>query len=393
MSPLRLIVLTCMIGFHAGQLAFSSTPAELTKVAFVAGQDSSQSNYGSTQLNLQHEWERLARIVQYDQPVSNDPNAQAIWEQAQAHAREALVALAGIHQIDNDKPSDWNTVVSGFKAAMEDTKNKRRTEWGSDVWVRLVAEGRKSLFQSDFRTAEAALDRKLTELASTAGGFTTGAGIRITHLPSWQGAYDNDLVSLKNETGTDLAAAAIFVFIQGKDGAVKTHLHRVAGWNKDQNLVFRYPFEGSDYFDAGTVTEPGRVTVAVFSQDASFRAIKSWNAPDFDDTVRGYLSDVRLTGIFLGEYREEGTNELYFPGVKFSIEGVHRLPIRRIKVRFTRRGETQEVYWDWNKFLITRDSIVLRSSYFSRFGKYDPPEQRQVILEFTDSSVAAAYTW
>jgi hypothetical protein len=102
---------------------------------------------------------------------------------------------------------------------------------------------------------------------------------------------------------------------------------------------------------------------------------------------------LKVSPVFLGEYVEEETGKPYYPGVKFSISGLNRLPVKRITVQFVRGGETVEEHWNWNKYLPQGEEVVLRSQSFARFGKYAPPEQKRVILEFTDSSVPAVVTW
>ena len=186
-------------------------------------------------------------------------------------ANRALAILARIAQIDNNKPSDWDVVVSGFKAATEDTKNKDREEWGQDAWVRLLMEAGKANLENEFRTAEQTLAMKLAELSSAVRYPYVGQGIGMTHLPSWQGAYSNDLLILRNETGRDLSRPAFFVTFLGNDGSRITHLHRASIWGNTQELYFKYPYYETDYASRQTVSHPASVEVSVYSPDSVLR--------------------------------------------------------------------------------------------------------------------------
>jgi len=387
----------CSIAYPAIILAahflVASTPAEISLAGSIAGRNLYTSDTTSPQTSFDDQWARMVRITRADQSIFADSYAAAIWSEAQIDANRALAILARIAQIDNRKPSDWDVVISGFKAATEDPKDQERQEWGQDIWVRLLLEANKANLQSEFRAAERTLDMKLAELSSTIRSPYVGRGIGVTHLPSWQGAYDNDLLILKNETGRDLSLSAFFVTIQGKDGSRITHLHHASVWANGQQLYFKYPYYETDYASGQTVNHPVRVEVSVFSPDGFIQDVKIWTDDEYDNTIRKYIRDVTVSPVFLGEYVEDGTNRAYYPGAKVSFIGLNRLPVKRITVRFTRRGQTAEARWDWNKYLPAGEDVVLRAQSLAQFCKYNPPEQKQVIIEFTDSSVPAVIAW
>ena len=370
----------------------ASTPAEISLAGNIAGRHLFTSEATSPETDFQDQWARLVRISRYDRPVFADPADEAIWDAAEIDAKRALEILARIAELDNNKPSDWNVVVSAFNFATEDTKNKERQNWAGDVWRRILFEAGKSVLQSQFRTAEQALDRKLAELAATVRWPDSG-GLGIGHLPSWQGAYQNDMLILRNDTGRDLSNAAVFVTFYGTNGSSLTHLHHASAWAANQKLYFQYPYYDADYASGQTVNHPTRVQVSVCWPEGAVQFSKLWSGDDYDALVRQYLRDLHYRGTYLGEYVEDGTNTVYYPGVKFSTSGLQRLPVKRITVRFIRRGETKEVYWDWNKYVASGNEVVLRSQDLAAFGKNDPPEQKQVILEFTDSSVIEVLSW
>ena len=277
----------------------ASTPAEISLAGFVAGRNLFKSDATSPQTSFDDQCARMVRIASSDRGMFTDPAAEAIWSEAQLDARRALATLARIAEIDNKKPSDWDVVVSSLKAAGEDTKNKDRQEWGKDLWVRLLMEFGKTSLQKEFRTAEWALDTKLAELSSTVRPPYTGQGIGIVHLPSWQGAYDNDLLILKNQTGQDLTRPAVFVTFQGRDGKQVTHLHHALMWANNQQVYFKYPYYETDYAPGQTVNVPTRVEVSVIYPDGLIRDAKVWSREEYDNTVRGYINDLKLTRVFL----------------------------------------------------------------------------------------------
>ena len=383
-------IATIILAAHS---AAASTPAEMSLAGYVAGRDLYKTADTSDQTSFEDQWARMARIVKFDQRIFPDPSAQVIWSEAQADADRALAALARIAQIDNKKPSDFDVVVSTLKAATEDTKDKDRKEWGQDAWVRLLMEINKADLEKQFRAAEWTLNAKLAELAATVRSSDAIQGIGITHLPSWQGAYDHDALVLTNQTGRDLSAPAFFVTFQGQDGSRITHLHRASMWANGQQLHFKYPYYDTDYASGQTVNRPARLEVSVFSPDGFVQDVKLWSDEDYDTIVRRYMDEVKVTGVFLGEYVEDGSGTLYYPGFKFSTKGLNRLPVKRITVRFIRRGETREDHWVWNKYLPPDEEVVLRSRSLADFGKSDAPEQEQIILEFTDSSAQSTFTW
>ena len=371
----------------------ASTPADMSYAASIAGRNLYTTENTSPQTSFDDQWQRMVRISKADPSIFTDPYAASIWSEAQMDANRALAILARIAQIDNRKPSDWDVIVSGLKAATEEPQNKERQEWGQDFWVRLFMEAGKSDLQGQFRTAETALDTKLAELSRTVRSPAIGSGIGITHLPSWQGAHNSDLLILRNDTGRNLSLPAIFVTIEGADGSRVTHLHHASMWTNGQQCYFRYPFYDSDYASGQTVRHPARVEVSVFSSDGSYQDVKVWTDDAYANTIQTYIRDLKISPVFLGEYVESGTNATYYPGAKFSFSGLNRLPVKSITVRFTRRGQTAEARWDWNKYLPENEDVVLRAQSLARFGKYGPPEQKQIIIEFTDTSVPAVITW
>lgn len=374
-------------------VAASSTPAEISFAGSVAGRDLYTTDATSDQTSFEDQWARMVRIATSDLRIFADPSARVIWSEVQADANRALATLVRIAQIDNKKPSDFDVAVSVVKAAAEDTKDKDRKEWGQDAWVRLLMEANKLSLEKEFRTAEWTLNAKLAELASTVSSSYAGRGVGITHLPSWQGAYTHDVLILKNQTGRDLSAPALFVTFLGQDGSQITHLHRASMWANDQQLYFKYPYYDSDYASGQTVNRPARVEVSVFSPDGFVQEVKVWSDEEYANTVRRYMDEVKLSGVFLGEYVEDGSGTLYYPGFKFSATGLSRLPVMRLTVRFIRRGEVREAHWTWNRYLESGEEVVLRSPSFADFGKSDPPEQEQIIFEFTGSSARSVYTW
>jgi hypothetical protein len=371
----------------------ASTPQEISVAGAVAGRGLYTSANANPETSFDDEWARMVRISRFNQRVFSDPFAEAIWSEAQIDATRALAILARVADIDNRKPSDWDVVVSGLKAMTEDTKNKQRQEYASDVWVRLLMEVNKSGLQQDFRSAESVLDAQLAKLPATTGFSPARGTITIQHTPSWQGAYDNDGLVLTNASGHDLSSLAVFVTLRGKDGSSITHVHRASRWANNQKVYFRYPYYKNDYAEGQTVDHPVAVDVAAFSSDGSFEGELEWGEQAWDETIHHYLDDVKATGVFLGEYVEDGSNKVYYPGFKFTFSGLNRLPVKRIHIRFTRKGEVKDVYWDWNKFITPGNEIALRSDLLAQFGKTDPPNNKQIILEFTDSDVQATYTW
>lgn len=369
----------------------ASTPAELSRAATIAGRGLYSSTTTSTETSFDDQWTRMVRISRYAGRIFSDPSAEGIWLQAQRHASRALAALVRIAQIDEKKPSNWDVVVSGLKAGAEDTKDKDRTEWGKDIWIRLLMEANKANLQEEFRDAEWDLNSKLAELAGTVNTSAASQGVSVAHLPSWQGAYDSDLLVLTNNTGRNLAWPAIFVTLHGGDGARVTHLHRASNWLANQKLYVHYPYYRTDYALGRTLNRPARIAVSVFTAEEFFQDAYAWTSAGWDSTVRRYIEDLRLSGHYLGEYVESGSDKVYYPGYKFSVSGLNRLPIKRITIRFTRRGTTQEVYWDWNKYLPSGQEVVLRSEYFAEYGGLDPPDRKEIVLEFTDASVPARF--
>ncbi len=369
----------------------ASAPSELSLVGMVAGRGLYQTDSTSAETSFDEEWARMVSIARMDQRLFADQPAEMIWEQAQGNAQRALAILARIAQIDNRKPDNFDVALSLIKAATEDTEQKERREWGKDAFIRIFEEIRKSGLQEEFRHAESALDAKLGELATTASTFPV-PGIGVESRPSWQGAYDNDVLELSNLTNRDLVQAAVFVTIYSEDGSHVTHIHRANRWASGQKVYFKYPYYGSDYALGQTVNQPARLEVSVFGSDGShFQGTKVWGGNEFDNMVQSYIRDLAVSATFLGPYIEEGSGTAYYPGVKFSMQGLHRLPVRRIKVRLTRRDEVKEVYWDWNKFLASGEEIVLRSADFNQFTSNDPPDVKEIALDFTDTTVEAVY--
>jgi hypothetical protein len=249
----------------------ASTPAELSRVATVAGRGLYLSNTTSPETSFEDQWARMVRISRYNQRIFDDAAAEGIWSQAQRHASRALAILVRIAQIDDKKPSNWDVVVSGLKAAAEDTKDKDRKEWGKDIWLRLLMEANKASLQEDFRSAEYDVNAKLAELVSTLSTSGTYHGVGIAHLPSWQGAYDQDFLILTNYTSRNLAMPAVFVTFEGADGKRVAHVHRASRWLAGQKLYFGYPFYRTDYAFGQTVNYPARVSVSVFTEEGAFQ--------------------------------------------------------------------------------------------------------------------------
>ena len=151
-----------------------------------------------------------------------------------------------IADIDNKKPSDWDAVISALRPAGEQPKGNERKEWGQDLWVRLLMEVNKSNLQEEFRSAELAVDEKLAELQGTASSSAVDNAIGVRYLPSWQGAYDTDLLILTNQTGRDLSSLGLFVTLRSNRGTSVTHVHGVSRWANNQAIYFRYPYYKTD---------------------------------------------------------------------------------------------------------------------------------------------------
>lgn len=341
--------------------------------------------------NLQ--WNRLFAIYQLRGASISDPSLDQAWLDIQNKTWGCLQILYRIAKIDNAKPSGLGVVA---EAITSDDSQQSKDQVNSDVLNWAVSTAAEAVLRSQFRDAEASLEGAIGELSSVAESLSPSplsGGLSIRYMPAWRGVFDGDYFEVENNSGAIIESAAIFVTVRDARGSSRVHVHSVDHWENGGKLSASYPYFAGSYLPYGAVGTPSSVTVTVVTPSQSVSSTYTLSQDEWDAIIRSYCSQLKVSGHFLARYVEDQTNQVYYPGLEFSFEGLRKLPVKSVAVYFW-TGAADPIHATW-----TPDSdhvyeggqnYDLRSAIFEQgangLAPGSSPQHIAVVFELLDSN-------
>jgi len=339
------------------------------------------------------QWNRLFAIYQLRSASISDPQLDQAWSDIESQTKQCLLVLYRIAQIDNAKPSGLEifaeAITSDNSQQAKDQTNKDAVNW-------LLSEAAMGMLRSQFRSAELNLENSIGELASVAGNLSPSqdsAAIGIQFGPSWDGTWDADSLQLTNFSGAAMDDAAIFVTVREASGSSRVHVYSVSHWDNGGTLAVNYPVSSGSYIPGEAAGTPASVTVTAMTANGSISSTFNLTQQVWDSMARAYCDPLKVSGHFLGGYTEDQTNQVYSPGVEFTLAGVSKLPIKSVTVYFWTGGaEPLGVTWNMGSDEMHQSGQIydLRSPLFEQgdnaLSAGSAPQHIALVFNLPDTS-------
>ncbi|MDK2973273.1 MAG: hypothetical protein PWP23_3028 [Candidatus Sumerlaeota bacterium] len=317
----------------------------------------------------------------------------------------SLALLNRIGEVQGNRPSEDEMVFSSLNALAEGFQNRgsQYKEFDDTLGAfhtltrSIQAESRLEELQDqyrdqDWKTRWVILDG-IKPLAARFAGNSSLSSFGISYLPSWYGAYPQDIVGMTNNTGTTLTNAVVYVSVSN-DEYRTDHVHFVPSWPAGATRYAAYRYWVDDYQSSMTRSNVNSVIVKVHTATHSGTFSRELSQSDIDAVIEEYCKKLKFKGGYLPPSQSFWTGNQP-KGVSFNFSGLSRLPVTRVDVDFQAvdfqsGSRTSGVYWDYSN----KPSLRSGKSYEFRSSSFDfSPQQWAVTLAFKGTTYKHVITW
>ena len=201
---------------------------------------------------------------------------------------------------------------------------------------------------------------------------------------SFNGTFDGDALSLKNETGSTLTHCTLLVHCED-DKTFMCHTHYVPEWKTGTVLNAEY-LQGSDFHPWENFETANIVKVWLVSDQLSEEFEVSYSSEVRDRDIKNYCDQVKMT---LSSLSKESAGDA---GVAISFAGLPRLQPSKILVTLVQgKGTTAlKKTVSWDGFVWQPDTVKrFRSEHFNQLA----PDSYIIELNFPGSNYQARFLW